>query len=356
MERALMYGPLPPLRGGVARHTLHLAEAIARKTELTVLTPSKLYPALLYPGKSQHEPEAIRRPPIPFSVIRSSDFRIILGLTKIRKIDFAVIPWWTVARFLQTFLASLILRTKGVKVIMVCHNVNPHSRRRFEKLLTGWVLRLAHHHTVQSKAEAAQLKALVPLACPQLTPHPAWPIAPLVRAKAPTIPTFLFFGFVREYKGIRTVIAALNELEKSLNLRIIVMGEVWDRSLQQLLQDSCSKDRRLIVRSGYASQDVAQEALRNCSAVLLPYLSATGSGVLADAKSHKIPVIASDISPFSDEVREGRDGLLVKAGDTSKLANAIRKICQNQDFGNQAWETNQFDWDNFADEILSTRP
>lgn len=356
MERALMYGPLPPLRGGVARHTLHLAEAIARKTELTVLTPSKLYPTLLYPGKSQHEPEAIRRPPPPFAVILSSDFRLILWLTKIRNIDFAVIPWWTVARFPQTFLASLILRTKGVKVIMVCHNVNPHSRRRFEKFLTGWVLRLAHHHTVQSKAEATQLKALVPLASPKLTPHPAWPIASVITKKAPTIPTFLFFGFVREYKGIRTVIAALNELEKSLDLRIIVMGEVWDRSLQRLLQDSCGKDKRLIVKSGYASQEVAQEAFRNCSAVLLPYLSATGSGVLADAKSHKIPVIASDIPPFSDEVGEGRDGLLVEAGDVIELANAIEKICQNQDFGNQAWETNQFDWDHFADEILSTRP
>lgn len=354
MLRVAIYGPLPPLKGGISRHTQHLADALAKKTELTVLAPNSLYFQWLYPGHSQVQHEGTEQKSTAFRTKRSNDFELMRELINMPKVDLAIIPWWTSARFVQTVLASLIFKSKGSKVMMICHNFTPHSGSRFEKLLTSWALRLAHHHTVQSKSEAVQLRALLPTASPKLTPHPAWPVDDAANAGPPAIPTFLFFGYVREYKGIRTVVSALDELEKSLNLRIIVMGEVWDQRLMNLLRESSAKDKRLTVKSGYVDQDVAKEAFRNCSAVLLPYLSATGSGVLADAKSHKVPVIASNIAPFNDEVKDGVDGLLVEVGNAKKLASAIQEICKNKEFGSRAWEQSQFDWDDFADEILQS--
>ncbi|HKK22605.1 MAG TPA: glycosyltransferase, partial [Pseudohaliea sp.] len=137
----------------------------------------------------------------------------------------------------------------------------------------------------------------------------------------------LFFGFVRPYKGLELLLEALAEVRRSQPCRLLVAGECWggrarwEARLRDLgLEDSVHFHDRYIPEREVATFFAA------CDAVVLPYRSATGSGVAKLAMSHGRPVIATRVGSLAATIEDGVNGYAVTAGNVPALAGAIHQV------------------------------
>jgi len=136
--------------------------------------------------------------------------------------------------------------------------------------------------------------------------------------------TILFFGKVRKYKGLDVLLAALPKVLSKIECKLLVVGEFYD---------SIARYRRLIrelnienyvqIDNRYVPNEEVPEVFERADVLVLPYLSATQSGVARIALSNKLPIIASRTGGLSEAIIENVDGLLFPPGDSEALADQI---------------------------------
>jgi len=352
--RLLIFAPTPPSRGGIPRHTHLLSDALSEKYLTTVYSSTKLYPKWLYPGKGKNGPHVpYLEKPLNYKCVTTSDIRLLLQVVKGNVFDVALIPWWTVARMPQTLAMVMALRLRGTPFAFFCHNVLPHDSGAISKFLTRLVLRTSHAHLVQGEAEGKVLANLIPGSKPSVVFHPSWEeheAQPNLKISN----TFLFFGFVRAYKGIELLIEAIPLLDSSLDYEIVIMGEVWDKKLEVSLTKLAKSFPQVKLHLRYVDEEEMAEAFQSSRAILMPYLSATGSGVMGLAKQYKRPVIASDVASFRDDVEQGVDGLLFDRRSPAELAKAIEALIRDPKLAQEPWGgilESHYDWSSLAKDV-----
>ncbi|RJP79148.1 MAG: glycosyltransferase [Candidatus Zixiibacteriota bacterium] len=246
--------------------------------------------------------------------------------------DGVILTWWV------TFWGphfGLLARNLAqfTRVVYLCHNVVPHEKRLLDAGLTRWAMAPARGYIVQCEEDARQLREWFPQASVRRCGHPIYPLGdgPLPdrtaarRALNVTGRMLLFFGFVRPYKGLDVALQALASLGPEWDdLHLWVCGEFWDDAehYREMIR-RLDLSGRVHLETGYQPQAELSLRLAACDAVLLPYRSATGSGVLADAYAHRRPVIATCVGCFQDMVVPEETGLLCRPGDPADLAQAI---------------------------------
>lgn len=356
LKQLVVFGPLPPHRGGIAKHTLAMSNALTSHWDITVMAPRKLYPRFLYPGASERSlAPSFEASDRKFAELRGSDLGVFFAILFKRKFDHALMPWWTTARAPQTLALALALKIRKTPMTFFCHNVLPHDSSPIARHISKLILRNGATHLVQAKSELERLNDLLPGSRGTRVSHPRWE-EPQMRCAKPAGERFLFFGMIRKYKGIQVLIDAVPLLTSHSNLEIVIMGEVWDNQVEADLRQLQRQFPCVRLELGYVDDEKIADAFLSCRAVLMPYLSATGSGVLALAKQYSRPVIASGIEPFNSEVRPKRDGLLFAPSDAAALADAIEQFAGNTQLGLEAWddsETANYSWANLADDITT---
>ena len=129
----------------------------------------------------------------------------------------------------------------------------------------------------------------------------------------------LFFGRINPYKGAY----ALKEIAQTCpELHFEVIGRV-DAQMRHAAEALRSLPNVRLTDS-YVSDDAMREAFQSCDWVILPYASASQSGVIIDAYKYARPVIAFDVGAVGEQVDDGRSGFLVPAGDTAQFAETLR--------------------------------
>ncbi len=328
--RCTVIGPTHPYKGGVAQHTTTLAHRLTEAGhEVDLVSWSAQYPALLYPGVQRvQEPEvpvhprtrhplAWYRPDTWWRVGRqlgrgSPDLLVLVLVTPVQ------IPAYLVV------LAAMGSRRRRPQVAVVCHNVLPHENRPGDRTLVAALLRRADR-VVTHSAEQAQLagelgaRHVVPL---ELPPH--GPAANRVVERGPGGRGLLFFGFIRPYKGVDVLLRAVARVP---GVRLVVAGEAWDGagSLEAQVVELGLADR-VELRLRYLPEGELEQLLAGADALVIPYVSGTGTQVVRVAQRHGLPVVATRISTVPDQVADGEDGLLVPPGDVDALAAAIRRL------------------------------
>ena len=129
----------------------------------------------------------------------------------------------------------------------------------------------------------------------------------------------LFFGRINPYKGA----LALKEIAEACpELPFEVIGRVDEqmRSAAEALRALPN----VSLTDSYVSDAEMRDAFQRCDWVILPYSSASQSGVIIDAYKYARPVIAFDVGAVSEQVDDGRSGYLVRAGDTARFAETLR--------------------------------
>lgn len=140
---------------------------------------------------------------------------------------------------------------------------------------------------------------------------------------------FLFFGRIEKYKGLEILAQAYRLLsEKNLNVTLTIAGE-GDFSPYEKMYDGLNN---VTIVNRWIREDEVQDFFRRKKVVtVLPYLSATQSGVIPIAMHFKSLVIASDVGGLSEQIENGSTGYLIEKGNVDALYRRMQFVCENYD-------------------------
>jgi glycosyltransferase involved in cell wall biosynthesis len=372
--RLVLIGPVYPYRGGIAHYTTMLSRALReQKRDVLLVSFKRQYPDRLFPGESDKDPsgQPLQADGAQYWI---DSLNPITWLTTFGRIyryrpDVIVLPWWTTfwspAWFVLGALNRLLLHKP---LVYICHNVLPHEARWWDPKLARLVLRLGDRFIVQSAVERQRLLGLVADAAVAVMPHPVYDMFAdlrIPREKARRrleLPLeasiLLFFGIVREYKGLGDVLAALPEVQARLGQVILVVaGEFWDDKRPYLETiERLGIVGSVLIEDHYISNEDVPLYFSAADVLVAPYRQATGSGVVQMARGLGLPVITTDVAvEESGAVVDGETGFVVRSNDPQSLADAILQFfqtdCRVRSSKRVAHSDEQFSWQRVAELI-----
>ncbi|GAA2153232.1 glycosyltransferase involved in cell wall biosynthesis [Humibacillus xanthopallidus] len=346
--RIAVVGPTHPHTGGIAAHTTMLAHHLHDAGHDVVLVSwAHLHPSRLHrddvtvPRGGVEVPEV---PPFPRTIRALSwarpDTWVRVG-RRLRDLD-AVVVVHAIPPAVPAHLA--LLRAAGAlpttqsaqsdaavptprpQSIVVCHTVLPLEPRPGDARLMGLLLSRVDSVLVHSADQARLAHDLGArrVSVADLPPHVPGG-HPISRGPRPGPTRLLALGLVREHKGIDVLLRAMRTVpEVTLTIAGEMSGSV--RRVVATLSADPSLAGRVEIREGYVPADALAALLADHDVLALPYRSATASQNVVLGHAHGLPVLASDVVPFSQQVVDGVNGLLVPPDDERALAGALRRL------------------------------
>jgi glycosyltransferase involved in cell wall biosynthesis len=337
--RVCLVGPAYPYRGGISHFTQMLASAMQAEHETLIVSFTRLYPSLLFPGRTQFEEKGWR--------VRVESKRTIDSISPLTwaaaartiaefRPDVVVVQWWH--PFFAAAFRSIVVRVKRlhpVPCVYLCHNVLPHESSRTDRLVVRWGLAKADGCLVQSEEDRRKLQSLLPAMPVAVHPHPMYTQfagGEMTREEARRRlgvdgRVLLFFGLIRPYKGVKTLLAAFARVAESLDATLLIVGEFYeDRRPYDAMIASLGLGRRVRVLDRYVPDDEVAEYFHAADLVVLPYKSATQSGITQTAFAFGRPVVVTAVGGLPDVVDDDVTGYVVPPEDPAALAAAIERF------------------------------
>ena len=335
----VIVGPAYPLRGGIAHFNATLAKELGKHHQVETVTFSRQYPALLFPGTTQDDLSApLQAAPAPQLIdsINPLNWVRVGRQLRRRNADLFIFHYW-MPFFAPCFSTIARVATRGTRaqVILICHNLLPHERHPFDAALTRAMIRSASSLIVLSETVERELNEFQPGARYRIVPHPVYSMfgetldRDVARKQLGITAdrVLLFFGYVRKYKGLRTLLEAMALLPESLGIQLLVVGEFYeDAGPYRELIASRGLDSRVRLVPEYVPNELVHAYFSAADAVVLPYLSGTQSGIAQIAFNFDRPVIATSVGGLGEVVKAGETGLVVAPGDPAALADAISQF------------------------------
>ena len=335
----LILGTAYPLRGGIAHYNALLYTHLRKKHAVGIISFKRQYPKILFPGKTQQEQGDPGLPVQSEALIDSINplnwIRVGLLLRK-RNADAVIFKYW-LPFFGPCFgtICAIVKWKRRTKVVAVCDNVIPHEHRPGDYAFTKYAFKFVDAYIVQSDSVERDLLSMVDSPRYRKIPHPVYEIFGPGIAKSTARETLkirdekviLFFGYVRAYKGLHVMIDAMKEVKKSIRVKLLVVGEFYDDEEKYRWHISDAQVRDVIdVVSDYVPNEKVGEYFSAADAVMLPYLSATQSGIAQIAYNFDKPVIATSVGGLAEVVVDGVSGIIVPPNDPIRLAEAIKRF------------------------------
>lgn len=337
--RVCLIAPVPPFRGGIAKYCYSLARELEKRHELLLLSYKRQYPKLLFGNKSQIDPNVDRAQIInefnrlSFDIDSANPFSWVETFQEIASFnpDIVILPWW-VAYWTPMYLYLLhYLKKKGIKVVFLCINIFEHEDNSFKKFLTKSVLKRVDSIIVHSEQERSEILELNTRAMVKkhLLPLFEYDAKPAVRKDKCL--NLLFFGFIRPYKGLDTLLKAVAILRNS-DISVKIAGEFWDdkEDYLRLIGDLGISDKVEIV-DRYIPDDEISLYFSWADLVVLPYKKTKISGIIATAYGYRKPVLVTDVGGFYEIVKDGSTGKIVPPDDPTSFADGIVWFLDNRE-------------------------
>lgn len=335
--RIALVGPVFPYKGGISQFTSLLADRLHDDDEVLVVSWKRQYPARLYPGASQTTPDApALATPARFVLDYRNPLSWLRAALLIRRwrAEWLLLAWATTFSAFAYLVLIAVLRIppRSTRLAAICHNVVPHERRPFDRLLTAAVLRRVDAAVVHAEPEQTKLAEIAPatrstaLFLPPLAaiPDDGSDLAPSGLTRPLRERVALFFGHVRPYKGLRYLVEAWPAVVAETDADLVIVGEFWEplARYREAIDAAGVADHVQIV-DRYVPEREMRGYFRAADVVVLPYADATQSGVVPVAFAMGVPVISTTVGGVPEVVRDGDNGLLVPPRDTDALAKAI---------------------------------
>ena len=335
--RIALIGPTYPFRGGISHYTTLLFRELKKSHEVQLFSFKRQYPSILFPGKDDKDrsEEAIVEPGAQPVLDSMNPLTWLSTARRVRRFapDLTLLPWWASFWTPQFFVVCSLLKlmTKS-RIAFVCHNVSSHDSGAIDKLCTRIALRPADAFLVHSLEDEARLAQLFPGKPALRADHPTYDVfrrRNLTSAGARSIlqlsgNVLLFFGFIRPYKGLRYLIEAMPLILNHLEVTLQVVGEFWssEARMRSLAQRLGVADHVRFVSEYVANEDV-EVYFAASDLVVLPYVSATGSGIVQTAYAMRKPVLATRVGCLPEVVEHGRTGYLVAKESPEAISSAV---------------------------------
>ncbi len=366
-------GPAHPYRGGLAAIMQSIAREYSRRgDEVLIRTFTLQYPEFLFPGESQ---TVDSDPPQDISIVRCVNTMnplnwISVGL-KIRSEapDILLLKYWTpfMAPCFGT-IARVATSNGHTKVICQIDNVEPHEHHIIDRPFNRYFLGSVDGFIYMSDQVHNELKAYS--SAPALfSPHPMFEnfgarVQKDVACKAlkldPSQRYALFFGLIRDYKGLDILFDAWAQLKAKgaiTNKKLIVAGEFYtskEKYYEQIKRLGIEDD--IIMHDHFIDDLNVANYFSLSDFVVLPYHTASQSGVTQIAYNFCTPMIVTRVGGLPEIVPDGRVGYLCDPTSDS-VVEAIEKIWRPniiEQFGvNLIEERKRFSWSAMCDKITS---
>jgi glycosyltransferase involved in cell wall biosynthesis len=356
--RVAFLGYAHDARGGIAQFGRQLAQAVGQHATVELIGYRRLYPRFTRPGRQAADPSrrasvvpavAIPVPWLPWTWKATGDH-----LAAFRP-GLLVVQWWS--PLFGPSMRAIVRATRkaGARTMFMCHNDYPHERFPFARAITGATLSQADVLAAFTRPVADSVRSMVPAADVHMNPLP--PLLQLAadgrgewerRLGSPTGPLILFFGNVREYKGLADLMAALPLVRRSIDATLVVAGTFFE-PLERYREQARAlgvEDRVRFVPEYIPDEDVG-DLFARCNVVALPYRSAPGSGVLGQAAMAGKPVVATAVDSLPAMI--GDRGILVAPGDPQALADGLVRALRDPP---PPPEVEQGSWDHWRDFVL----
>ncbi|MEM7786521.1 MAG: glycosyltransferase [Bacteroidota bacterium] len=366
MARITLLGPFWPYRGGIAHFLVAMARGLARRGHtVRTATFGRQYPETLFPGKTQLDPGP---PPddVPAAPRWLDTLNPITWVRTARRLgeaDVLVFKYW-MSFFAPAFgTVARLVRRRGAKVVCVVDNAIPHERRPGDMALGRYVLGACDGLVVMSEkvqADVARLGVEVPV---RYVAHPVYdgfgPAVPRDEARQqlglpPDAPVFLFFGFIRRYKGLHVLLDAVPEVVRRVpEAQVVVAGEFY--ADEEALRVQAAPLGAVRLDADYIPDDRVSLYVCAADAVVQPYVTATQSGVAQIAFHYGRPVITTDVGGLAEIVPDGEAGLVVPPEDPAALADAMARFVED-DLGETLAagvrrERDRYSWDRLFEAV-----
>jgi glycosyltransferase involved in cell wall biosynthesis len=334
--------PVHPLVSGAAQFNTAMVTALLELAPVQTISWRRLYPPLVH-RRDTHDrvSRRTRVPPAPELLDWANPLTWREALRSVAAVEARalILPWVhpVMAPPYRYLLRHAPTRTRRV---VICHNVEPHEPVPLGSRLTRAVLRHADLlviHASQQRDELARLgvadRAIVDAFHPRFAaaelsalPTPDQVAAERRRQGNPAL-SLLAFGAIRPYKGIDLALEAIARLPRTLHARLTVAGVCWDggHELRARIAALGIEDR-VELRDEFVSNEEAALLFSAADAALLPYRSASQSGVVQLSFAYGVPVIATAVGGLVEAISGDVDGILCRPNDAAALASAIERI------------------------------
>ena len=355
-----------PFRGGIAQFNAALYRALEKEHEIKAFNFSLQYPAVLFPGKTQLVSADDVADPIPTEQVLNSisplSYRKTAKAIEQFNPDLLIIGYWM--PFMAPSLGFVAKRlSKKCKVISIVHNAIPHEKSRLDKTLSHYFFKRNNSFVALSEAVKQDILNSYPTVQVKTILHPSYEhFGSLIpREEAinklgldATKKYLLFFGLIRDYKGLDTLLLALPHLDQDVHL--IIAGEVYGSfSAYQQIIEKHQLQGRIHQFDQYIPDHEVHLYFSVAECCVLPYKSATQSGITAIAHHFNIPVVATNVGGLSEFIQNGENGYLIDDCTPKKLAETISQGFKRtifQSFKEQLSQQRHITWDDFAHELV----
>ena len=359
---------LYPYRGGISQFGERMLSELGKEHEVRAFNFKRQYPSFLFPGKTQYVSPGDKAPAFlserlldsinPFSWSRTARAITEWGP------DLVLVNWWMSFFGPSMGRVAGILTKKGIKVVGVLHNVVPHEPHFYDKPLTRYFLVACSGHVTLSNEVTRSLESFGEFRIAQLF-HPVYNHfgEPLPRQEAekalglePGKKNLLFFGLIRKYKGLDILLKAFEQLPEDYQL--IVAGEPYGSFDEyQAIIDASPAKSRIHCFTEYI-EDARVKTFFSCADLsVLPYRSATQSGVRAVSYNFGVPMVVTDTGSLKADIGDTGTGLVAEKAEPALISTEILRFFETPGLqqscrDNIKKELDRLSWQSFCNRLL----
>jgi glycosyltransferase involved in cell wall biosynthesis len=368
-KNIVIIGPAHPLRGGLASYNERLAKAFQQQGhKVSIYTFSLQYPGFLFPGTTQFSSE-----PAPSNL----DIKVVINSInpfnwlrvgneiKNKKPDLVIVRYWL--PFMGPCLGTILRRikkNKHTKIVCIADNIIPHEKRLGDVAFTKYFVKPVDGFITMSQKVLQDLRSFSSKAPSKYVAHPLYDnfgdkiSRDAAREKLnieKEIPIVLFFGFIRNYKGLDILFEAISKLKNDSKIKFLVAGEFYeDRKPYDELIKKLGIEESLILRTEFIPDSEVKYYLCAANMVIQPYRSATQSGVTPLAYHFEIPMVVTNVGGLPALVPDKKVGLIAEpnADDIAQKITDFFNMGSDYFIPALQEEKKKYSWEKMVEEIF----
>ncbi len=420
MKKIVVFGPGPQFKGGIANYNTSLAKALDLKddVEVHIVSWTQQYPAIIprdfIDRKSKTDQLAGTNINVHYllNYNRPSTWRKTVNFIKELKPDRIVVQWAIAIQGIPLRYMVRHLRESGIRIFFDLHFVVQKENSNLDRMLTRRCIRFSDAYITHSLRTFDELQELFPgkdyrlcflgdPAAKEGTPvlklfHPVYDmfkkdesfdVDGFKSSLGLKKHVFLFFGFIRKYKGLHNVIEAFNLVSQQRDdVSLLIVGELFWNTLDsnkfstrlknavfrvakklflkkqddernyhplQLIKHYHLQDKVVAVTEFVPNEDV-YKYFQSSNSITLFYSAATPSGVESMAYNFGMPILATNVGHFSETIKHGFNGYLAEADNCSSMADVMILSIDSPIPAENVYATSaEMSWDNYATAILT---
>jgi D-inositol-3-phosphate glycosyltransferase len=367
--KIIILGPAFPLRGGIADFNEALADSLQNAgDDVTIYSFSYQYPSILFPGKSQKaaglEPLHLKIKSTLSSVNPASWYQTSKLIAN-EKPDLVIIRYWL--PFMAPALGTVArnLRKNKIKIIAITDNVIPHEKRPGDTMLTKYFVKQCDGFIAMSKSVLNDLEKFTTNKNKRFLPHPVYDIFGEKISKTDARNNLalnadnrfiLFFGFIREYKGLGILLDAMSQESMRIRkIKLLIAGEFYEDEKPYIEKiKSLKLEENIHLHAQYIGKEKVKDYFCAADLIVQPYLHATQSGITQIAYHFGRPMLVTNVGGLSEIVTNGRVGYVVEKNPEA-IANAITDFYDKErekEFSkNVDIDKEKFTWQSFINRL-----